>query len=72
MLDEWQQFKRRNRAARLVCIDLQPSATMQVIEREDVMNIGGFSDQVFEMLADFAANRLQPDHWVGEIEQIQL
>jgi 60 kDa SS-A/Ro ribonucleoprotein len=72
MLDEWQRFKRRNQAARLVCIDLQPSATMQVIERDDAMNVGGFSDQVFEMIAEFAANRLHPDHWVGAIESVSL
>ena len=72
MLEEWQRFKRRNRAARLVCLDLQPSATTQVMEREDVMNIGGFSDQVFEMIADFAENRLDPKHWVGAIEAITL
>ena len=72
MLDEWQRFKRRNRAARLVRLDLQPSATTQVIEREDVMNIGGFSDQVFEMIAEFAAGRLHPTHWVGAIEAIAI
>jgi 60 kDa SS-A/Ro ribonucleoprotein len=72
MLEEWQRFKRRNRAARLVCLDLQPSATTQVTEREDVMNIGGFSDQVFEMIAEFAAGRLHPEHWVSAIEAIPV
>ncbi|MBC7930702.1 MAG: TROVE domain-containing protein [Rubrivivax sp.] len=69
---EWNVFKRRNPRARLVCIDVQPYGTVQAAEREDVLNVGGFSDQVFDVVADFAAGRLNPDHWVGVIEQVAL
>ncbi len=72
MLEQWDAFKRRNTEARLVCIDLQPSKTMQAKEREDVLNVGGFSDQVFELVAEFAAGRLHPEHWVALIEAIEL
>ena len=48
---QWTQFKQFNPQARLVCIDLQPYATTQAPERGDVLNIGGFSDQVFEVIA---------------------
>jgi 60 kDa SS-A/Ro ribonucleoprotein len=30
----------------MVCIDIQPYATVQAKERDDILNIGGFSDQV--------------------------
>jgi len=43
---EWNRFRSRNPRARLVLIDLQPNATTQAIEREDVLNIGGFSDRL--------------------------
>jgi 60 kDa SS-A/Ro ribonucleoprotein len=56
----------------LVCIDIQPYATTQAQTREDILNIGGFSDQVFDVIADFAAGRLSADHWIGVIESVTL
>ena len=69
---EWAVFKRFNPQARLVCIDIQPYATTQAAEQADVLNIGGFSDQVFEVIAAFAEGRLGADHWVGVIEAVKL
>ncbi len=71
-MEQWNVFKRRNPGARLVLLDLQPYATTQVVDREDVLNVGGFSDQVFELVADFAAGRLGAGHWVGAIEAVTL
>ena len=71
-MTEWTRFKQRNPAAKLVCIDLQPYGTTQAKEQEDILNIGGFSDQVFEVISDFAAGTLGADHWVGVIEQVVL
>jgi 60 kDa SS-A/Ro ribonucleoprotein len=71
-MQAWEKLQRMNPAAKLVCIDLQPYGTTQAAERTDIMNVGGFSDQVFEMIAAFAEDRLGPDHWVGEIEKIDL
>ena len=42
------------------------------MEREDVLNIGGFSDAVLDQIAAFADGRMGPDHWVGEIRDVQL
>lgn len=72
MMAEWTRLKARNGAAKLVCIDLQPYGTTQAAERADVLNIGGFSDQVFDQIADFAAGRMGPDHWVGQIAAVEL
>jgi len=71
-MQEWTQFKQRNPAARLVCIDCTPNATSQACERSDVLNVGGFSDEVFKIVAAFAAGQLGAGHWVGEIESITL
>ncbi|MGE0239914.1 MAG: RNA-binding protein [Parvibaculaceae bacterium] len=68
----WTKLKRANPQAKLVCIDIQPYATTQANERADIINIGGFSDMVFETIAAFAENRLDADHWIGEIEKIAL
>lgn len=69
---QWQKFKQHNPQARLVCIDISPHATTQACEREDILNIGGFSDDVFRIIAAFAAGQLDPAHWVGEIEAIEF
>jgi 60 kDa SS-A/Ro ribonucleoprotein len=69
---EWRAFKARNPLARLVCVDLQPYGTTQAAEAPDVLNVGGFSDQVFRLVREFAAGRLDPGHWVAEIERVEL
>ena len=72
MMKAWSKLKRINPRAKLVCVDIQPYRTTQAQEREDILNIGGFSDTVFETIAAFAENRLDHEHWVGEIEKIAL
>lgn len=72
MMAQWEQLRRRNPKARLVCIDLVPNTTTQALEREDILNIGGFSDVVFEVIAGFAAGADGTDHWIREIEQQAL
>ena len=69
---EWETFRGRNPRARLVLIDLQPYRTTQAADRADILNVGGFSDQVFTVIADFAAGRLQRDHWVGRIDAVSI
>ncbi|TDS74756.1 TROVE domain-containing protein [Comamonas sp. JUb58] len=71
-MQQWARVKQRNPAAKLVCIDIQPYATTQAQERADILNIGGFSDAVFDVVARFAEGKLGAEHWVGEIEQIVL
>jgi 60 kDa SS-A/Ro ribonucleoprotein len=68
----WSKIKRVNPGAKLVCIDIQPNTTTQAAERADILNVGGFSDAVFEMMQAFAENGLNADHWIGEIEKIDL
>ena len=71
-LREWELLKQRNPKARLVCIDIQPTATTQAAERHDILNVGGFSDAVFTMAANFAAGTMDAEHWVGEIDKVSL
>ncbi|MGK5018839.1 vWA domain-containing protein [Janthinobacterium sp. HLS12-2] len=71
-MGQWTVFKQRNPQAKLVCIDIAPHARTQAMEREDILNIGGFSDDVFRIIAAFAAGRLDPAHWVGEIDAIDV
>ncbi|HEX2568012.1 MAG TPA: RNA-binding protein, partial [Polyangia bacterium] len=72
MMREWSAFKARNPSAKLVCIDLVPNRTTQATEGGDVLNIGGFSDAVFDVLAAFAKGGVRSDRWVGVIEDVTL
>ena len=55
---------------KLVCIDLQPYQTVQACERADIMNIGGFSDSVFNVISAFLADNNQ--RFFAEVEAIEL
>lgn len=73
---EWAIFKQRNPHAKMVCIDIQPYSTTQAVSTNprdpDVLNIGGFSDHVFEVISDFAKGALGSEQWTGRIEAISL
>lgn len=78
VITEWQRFIQRQRylrgdtnySPRLVCIDLQPYGTTQAPERADILNIGGFSDAVFQVVAAFL--RADESRFVAEVEAIEL
>ncbi len=72
LMIEWTKLKARCPNAKLVCIDIQPYGTTQAIERDDILNVGGFSDAVFEAVATFANGSMGSAHWVGEIEKIEV
>ncbi len=65
---QWNILKERCPKAKMVCIDLQPYGSVQAPERDDVLHVGGFSDRVFDLLADAAAGRADAGWWVKKIE----
>jgi 60 kDa SS-A/Ro ribonucleoprotein len=71
-MKQWNEFKSRNENAKLVCIDIQPATHTQAKERADILNVGGFSDQVFNLIAEFANGNLEADHWVDVIEKVEI
>jgi 60 kDa SS-A/Ro ribonucleoprotein len=71
-LRQWERIKQLNPQARLICIDLQPHGTTQAPDRADILNVGGFSDAVFDVLAQFAAGTFGADHWVDAIEKMEI
>lgn len=69
--EQWRLYKHRNPKAKLVCVDLVPNTHCQVKQRTDVLNIGGFSDTVFEVIAGFMESN-SSDHWVDVIKSVEL
>jgi 60 kDa SS-A/Ro ribonucleoprotein len=55
---------------KLINIDLQPYQTVQACERTDILNIGGFSDAVFNVISAFLADNNQ--RFVAEVEAVEL
>lgn len=68
---QWERIKRINPQARLVCIDIQPGYATQAADRDDILNVGGFSDAVFDVVEQFTSGRYGAQHWVEAIEKMQ-
>lgn len=71
MMTQWARIKRLNPAAKLVCLDIQPYVQTPA-KGEDVLNIGGFSDAVYDAIASFATNKSGSGEWMRQIEMIDL
>ena len=72
LMKEWNILKRRCPEAKLVCLDIQPYTKAQARNRQDILNIGGFSDQVFSLIGSFTERGMGTDFWVEEIEKTPL
>lgn len=75
VMTQWEKFKKTQRGLgvadpNLVCIDIQPYGTSQAPEREDILNIGGFSDAVFNVISSFLEN--DASRFVREVESVEL
>lgn len=75
VMTEWQKFvknQRRigNESPKLVCIDIQPYGSTQAPERADILNIGGFSDAVFNVVSGFLNN--DPNRFVRDVEAMAV
>ena len=77
VMTAWDSFVRNQRKLtgrgvdpKLVCIDIQPYRTTQTVQRADIMNIGGFSDTVFNVVSAFIADDDQ--RFVAEVEAMTI
>jgi 60 kDa SS-A/Ro ribonucleoprotein len=71
MQGQWNLLKVWNPNAKLVCLDLAPHNTSQVVVRADTFGVGGFSDQVFSMINDFVTGSSK-NQWLDVINQVEL
>lgn len=72
MMAAWTEFKKRNPKARLVCIDLTPRDNSQATLRDDILQVGGWGDQCFEVISSFLEHGHGADHWLDVIEKTSL
>ncbi len=69
-MNEWNKLKARNPGAKLICIDIQPYGSTQAKDRADIMNVGGFTDAVFDAMARFASG--QSRDWVEIVQNTEV
>ena len=78
VMTEWQEFVKNQvrlsggntNGPKLVCINIQPYGSTQAPERSDILNIGGFSDAVFNVVAAYLGD--DANRFVAEVESIEL
>jgi 60 kDa SS-A/Ro ribonucleoprotein len=70
-MDAWEKIRRVNPKAKMVCIDIAPGTTTQAINRADILNIGGFSDNVWDVISAFATGN-GAAQWADVIDKITL
>ncbi|MGF1580850.1 MAG: TROVE domain-containing protein [Gemmataceae bacterium] len=76
VMTEWNKFVKnqrrldKNANPKLICINLQAYTTTQAPEREEILNVGGFSDAVFNVVASFLDD--DKERFVREVERIEL
>ena len=75
VMTEWDKFKKTQRGhgvadPKLVCIDIAPYGNTQAPDRQDILNIGGFSDAVFDVVNSFLDS--DTGRFVREVEAVEL
>jgi 60 kDa SS-A/Ro ribonucleoprotein len=78
VVTQWQEFVKNQMrlgghgipSPKLICIDLQPYTTTQALDRSDILNVGGFSDAVFSVVAAFLADDV--GRFVAEVDSVEL
>ena len=70
--EEWRRLKARCPNAKMICIDLTPNGTTQAKSSNDILNVGGFSDKVFDVISRFIESNGDPEFWVKTIDAVNL
>lgn len=78
VMTEWKKFVQNQvqlaggdiTGPKLVCIDIQPNTATQAPERSDILNVGGFSDAVFDVVSGFMSG--DASRFVTEIDAVTL
>lgn len=72
LMAQWEAFRARNPEARLACVHLAPDPMVEHPARDDILNVAGFSDAVFDLLALFASGGARGAGLVESIERTPL
>ncbi|MHD0644769.1 vWA domain-containing protein [Pseudomonas aeruginosa] len=69
----WAKYKKTNRHARMINLDISPNATSAAdTTREDTLLVGGFSDEVFNVMARFLNKEGGKGGQVDAVQAVEL
>lgn len=71
-MEAWNRYRTKNRGARLVCLDIQPTPGKQAVHQNDILNLGGFSDHTFSLIQTVTQKKDGADLWVNRIKAVEL
>lgn len=66
----WRNVQKKNPNAKLINIDISPSRSSQIKDEQNIINIGGFSDSVFNVISNYLNGSI--DQWIELIEKIDI
>ncbi|MEY4567229.1 MAG: hypothetical protein RLY14_2199 [Planctomycetota bacterium] len=69
-LNNQRKLEGKDAKPKLINIDLQPYQTTQTLESPDIINIGGFSDSVFNVVNAFLSDN--KNRFVSEVEAMEI
>jgi 60 kDa SS-A/Ro ribonucleoprotein len=72
MAVSWAKLQAKNKNAKLICNDVTPTVNIQVNPNPNVLLVGGFSDEVFNVAHLFLGGKLAKEQWLQQIEAIEL
>lgn len=73
LMREWSKLQARNKNAKMVLIDIEANTDSQAPENvPDILNVGGWSDQVFDIVNSFVNGDAGSDKLVATVEAISL
>jgi 60 kDa SS-A/Ro ribonucleoprotein len=72
LLLEWRHFRKTHPKAKMVCIDISPNTTLQVPDEPGVINIGGYGDNVFKMVAEFLSDERTAKSLADHVNAVEL
>lgn len=67
----WNQIQAINPEAKLVCWNIAPELTTQAPDNKNIFNIGGYSDAVFDLIANFYT-ATTPHYWSNAIKALAI
>lgn len=70
MAEEWSMIKKHCKRSKLMSINLQPYTNSQIVDAKDVINIGGFSDAIFDVMGTFFNG--STDNFVDIVNQVEV
>lgn len=69
---EWDKYAKRVNGAKLVCLDISPNLTVQVPEQDNVLNVAGWTDSIWEVIQNFYENGKNLNQFVEKIERVAI